>query len=265
MHVSPIMYFIVLPLIFLASLIDSIAGGGGVISLPAYLATGLNPATASGSNKFSATFGTLLATLRYIKDGKVALWPAVFSCAAAFPGSSLGAWVQMQLPEHTVRLIMLIAIPLAAATMLIKHKTSVKPLPPMEKLAPMCICIGLICGFYDGFFGPGTGTFLIMLFTWLLGMDMVMASGTAKAVNLASNLAALITFVISGRVLYALAIPATLCSLAGGYLGASLALKGGAKLIRHIMLVVLILLMVTLVVQIFFPDLPQIVLKAIGF
>ena len=113
----------------------------------------------------------------------------------------------------------------------------------------MCIVIGLGIGFYDGLFGPGTGTFLILLFTWITGMDMVSASATAKPVNLASNIAALITRIAAGCVLYQLAIPAVLCSIAGGAIGSRLALTRGARFIRYVMLGVLALMTVKLAVE----------------
>ena len=113
----------------------------------------------------------------------------------------------------------------------------------------ICLLLGLVPGFYDGFFGPGTGTFLIILFTWLVGMDMVTASATAKPVNLASNIVSLATRMAAGNVLYALAIPAMCCSVAGGWLGTKLALARGARFIRFVMLGVLALLTVKLAVE----------------
>ena len=112
-----------------------------------------------------------------------------------------------------------------------------------------CLLIGLATGAYDGFFGPGTGAFLILLFTWLTGMDMVTASATAKPVNLASNLGALATRIAAGNVLYPLAVPAVFCSIAGGMLGSKLALMRGARFVRYVMLGVLALLTVKLAME----------------
>ena len=129
------------------------------------------------------------------------------------------------------------AVVLTGAAFWIAEKTSDKGL------------IGLAVGFYDGFFGPGTGTILILLFTTLLGMDMVTASATAKPVNLASNLASVVTRIAAGNVLFALAIPATVCSALGGWLGARLALTKGARFIRGVMVAVLALLTVKLAME----------------
>ena len=133
--------------------------------------------------------------------------------------------------------------------MLCKRKRPERPRPFTRRLYPLCAAIGLVMGFYDGFFGPGTGTFLILLFTWLLGMDMVSASATAKPVNLVGNVASLVTRSLAGNVLSALALPAVCCSVAGGWLGAKLALTRGAKLIRAVMLCGLTLLTVRLAVE----------------
>ena len=236
-------------LVFFAAGVDAIAGGGGLLSLPAYLLTGLPPAVAAGSNKFSASFGTLVATGRFLRSGKIDKGLGMMAVCGALPGSYLGAELLKVTPEQFVRIFMLVAIPLVAVLLLSKREapTRVRVLSGVPRLT--CFGIGLACGFYDGFFGPGTGTILIMLFTYIMGMDMVIASGTAKLVNLASNVAALTSFVLGGHVAYRVALPAMLCSLAGGYLGAKLAIGGGAKVVRYVMLGVLFLLIVRLVWQ----------------
>ena len=144
---------------------------------------------------------------------------------------------------------MIFAIPVVGGLVLLNKKGSDKSLPISSRQYPLCAGIGLVIGFYDGFFGPGAGTFLIVLFTHLLHMDMVTASATAKPVNLFSNIGALATRIAAGNVLYALALPAMACSLLGGWLGAKLALTRGARLIRAVMLGVLVLLTVRLAVD----------------
>ncbi len=241
------MFLTVCPLVFLASLVDSIGGGGGLISLPAYLVAGLPPVLAAGTNKFSACFGTLAATLKYLKSGKLMLRPALLAVAGALPGAYLGAETLKHTPEQFVRIFMLAAIPAVALLVLLKRESTLGEKPLTRARLALCFAIGLGCGFYDGFFGPGTGTLLIILFNFLVGMDMVRASASAKLVNLASNLAALCSLLLGGQVLFALAVPAMLCSVAGGYTGAYLALKRGARLIRYVMLCVLALLIIKLV------------------
>ena len=221
---------------------DAIGGGGGLISLPAYYLAGLPPTLAAGTNKLSACFGTLVATVRFGRGHKLLLWPALLAVAGALPGAFVGAEILRAMDENTVRMIMLIGIPIMALVVAFKRDTPAKPREMTRKAYALCFLIGLGCGFYDGFFGPGAGTLMIMLFTWVAGMDMVTASGTAKPVNLASNLAALTSFLIGGDVLVRLAAPAIVCSIAGGWVGSKLALRVGARLIRYVMLGVLVLL-----------------------
>ena len=243
-------YLLVLPLVFLAAVVDAIAGGGGLISLPAYTVAGLDYDFASGNNKFSSTFGTLMATLRYARSGAVKPVPAAIAAALALPGSWLGTRAAMALGNRVMHIFMVFAIPVVGVLVLLEGKRRERtPRPFIRRQYPLCAAIGLVIGFYDGFFGPGTGTLLILLFTWLLGMDMVSASATAKPVNLASNISSLITRIAAGNVIFALALPAVCCSVAGGWLGAKLALTRGAKLIRVMMLFVLALLTVRLAVE----------------
>ncbi len=249
MQVTPYMYLIVLPMVFLASTVDAIAGGGGLISLPAYSLAGLNYDFASGNNKFSSTFGTLMATIRYYRSGKLLVIPALIAAVAALPGSWLGTRAAMALGNRVMQIFMLFAIPIVGGLVLFNRKTQEKSRPVTKRQYPICVLIGLAIGFYDGFFGPGTGTFLIVLFTHLLGMDMVTASATAKPVNLFSNIASLATRIAAGNVLFALAFPAMACSVMGGWLGAKLALTKGAKLIRFVMMGVLALLTARLAME----------------
>lgn len=242
-------YLIVLPLVFLAATVDAIAGGGGLISLPAYTVAGLNYDFASGNNKFTSTFGTLMATIRYYRSGKLLKMPASIAAAMALPGSWLGTRAAMALGNRVMHVFMVFAIPVVGILVLIKGHGPEQSRPITRKQYTVCAAIGLVIGFYDGFFGPGTGTFLILLFTMWLGMDMVTASATAKPVNLVSNIASLATRIAAGNVLFALAIPAVCLSVAGGWLGAKLALTRGARFIRAVMLGVLALLTVRLIVE----------------
>ncbi len=254
MEVTWQMLLTVCPLVFLASAIDAIAGGGGLISLPAYYLAGLPPVLAAGSNKFSASFGTLMASVKYGRSGNVHWRAAIWAVAGALPGAWLGAEALKIAPESFVRICLLVGVPAMAVVMMLKKSepdgTQTSPVQKPAECA-LCLAIGLAIGFYDGFFGPGTGTILILLFTMLLKMRAVQASGSAKIVNLASNVAALASFAGGGSVLYALAFPAMICSVVGGYVGSSLAIKGGAKLIRAVMLVVMALLLAKIAMDTF--------------
>ena len=244
-------YLIVLPLVFLAGFIDSIAGGGGLISLPAYLIAGLPAHLASGTNKMSAVFGTALATAKYGKDKTIVYKAALPAVAGALPGSWLGAQLQMLVPERAVYIFMMAAIPVIALTMLLRSDKLDRYDAGQTVKMWLCFVIGLVIGVYDGFFGPGTGTFLMMAFSLFCGLDLVRANGSAKLVNLASNAGALVSFFGGSNVLIALAIPAALCNMAGAYLGSHLAVKKGAKIIKPMFFVVLTLLLGTVVYRFF--------------
>ena len=237
----------VLPMVFIAAVVDSICGGGGLISLPSYTLAGLSYDVAAGTNKFSAMFGTLMATIRYFRSGKLMLAPALWASLLALPGSYLGTKLAMRLGSEVMTIVMICALPVVALTVLFRRNRDAQPKPMTKLRLMLCALAGFAVGVYDGFFGPGTGTFLIILFTWLGGMDMVTASGTSKPVNLASNIASLATRIAAGQVLFSLAIPAMCMSLLGGYIGAFLAVKRGAGLVRYVMLGVLALLMAKLV------------------
>lgn len=244
MDVTLSMLLAVCPLAFLAAFVDSVAGGGGLISLPAYYLAGLPPHLAAGTNKLSAGLGAIAASGRFLAGGKVAGKVALLSALLALPGSWLGARVQLLIPPNTVRVMMLCMIPLVAVVVL-GRKGDLAPrfhLAP-GAMAPVSMAVGLGIGFYDGLVGPGTGTFLILLFTLVMGLDPVQASGTAKLVNLASNVAAFVTYAAAGQVMYRLGFPAAACAIAGSLLGAQLTITKGTRFIRGMLLAVLALLL----------------------
>lgn len=247
MHLTWQTFAIVCPLVFLAGFIDSIAGGGGLISLPAYYLAGLNPTLAAGTNKLSAGLGTIASTLRYIRGKRVVWRVGLIAALGAFPGSWLGAQVLQAIPENAVRMLMIAAIPLVALVVLRQRGGMSRRCTPVAWDGPVSFVIGLAVGFYDGLVGPGTGTFLIIAFTMLLGMEGVMASGTAKIVNLTSNAAALLALLTTGNVILLLGLPAALCGMAGNWLGAGLTMKRGTRFIRAVLLVVLALLLAKMV------------------
>ena len=244
-------YLIVLPLVFLGGFIDSIAGGGGLITLPAYYLAGLPPAWAGGSNKMSAFFGTAVAAGKYIKKGYVDWRCGIASLVGSVPGAMLGSWLLTALPGQFVKIGVVLALPLVAFFVIKKKDLSVsRALVPPRLSLPASFLIGLLIGAYDGLVGPGTGTFLMLCYVSLLGMQALPASGTARLVNLGSNLGSAVTMILAGRVLFALALPAALFSILGNSLGAGLAIRKGAPFIRVLLLGVLGLLMAVLLAEI---------------
>lgn len=236
--------WVIFPLVFLAGLVDAIAGGGGLITLPAYLAIGLPAHLALGTNKFSSVFGTAISTVRFAKAGHIRWDAALYSSVGALVGSAAGARIALLLDARMLTWMMLAIVPVVALFLIFKKDFGIreKHLPPV-RLAVYAALVGLGLGAYDGFFGPGTGTFLIMAFTAVTGFSLLTACGNTKVVNFASNLAAVMTFVFSGTVYYRLAIPCAVCGILGNFVGSGLAMKSGRKIVRPMMLVVIALLL----------------------
>lgn len=237
---------------FLAGTIDSIAGGGGLISLPALLLTGMSPQLAVGTNKFSASMGCSLSVYLFGKakliDWKLAYKGIAFSLLGAF----IGAKVALALSPDVLGKAFTIMLPLIAVICLRPQKKNIEGEQETDFSMPKVIAICFSVGMYDGFFGPGTGTFMILGLFKILKMDLVKASGTAKVFNLASNISGLVTFMVSGYVLFSIAIPMAAASIAGNYVGTRLAITKGAGFIRRILPISLAALFITLFVRYFF-------------
>ncbi|MBQ2865942.1 MAG: sulfite exporter TauE/SafE family protein [Clostridia bacterium] len=239
------MLLLICPLIFCAGFIDAIAGGGGLIALPAYLFAGLPSHDAIGTNKLAGGSGLIASSIKYIKEGKVRFSVAVWSALGCIGGAAVGGWLALLMPERILKMLMLAAVPAVAVFLAVRKDQSTEKeekLLSRKKEAAIALCIGFGVGIYDGMIGPGTGTFLILAFTAFLGLELVTASGCAKVSNLASNLTSVVIYACSGNIRYAIAIPAALCSVTGSWLGAKVAVKGGGKRVRQFMYVVLVLL-----------------------
>ena len=247
MNLTPEMYFIVCPLLFLAGLVDSIGGGGGLISLPAYLFAGLPVHMAIATNKLSSACGTSLAVGRFIRRGFVRLRLAVPSVAAAVLGSSLGAKLSLAVSETVMKYILFAVLPIAAAIVmnrrLFRDDGGRAPVSERKTLA-VCILSAFLIGMYDGFYGPGTGTFLIISFTVFAGMTVNSANAQAKVINLTTNITSLTVFLLNGQVLIPLGLAGAVCNMAGSWVGSGLAISKGARIVRPVILLVLLLLLV---------------------
>ncbi len=239
-------YAIALPFIFLAGLVDAIAGGGGLISLPAYWSVGIPPHLALGTNKFSSCFGTVFSTANYFRAKMIDVPVAIISAAFALIGSWLGASIALRVSAAFLNYLLVVLIPIAAVISMSSRNLGMKSQPHLLRKAYRMLLgslAGLAIGFYDGFFGPGTGTFLILIYASLMHYDFVTANGNTKVVNLASNVAALITFAASGNIFYPLAIPGAICGITGNILGSKLVILKGNKLIKEVFIVALLLLL----------------------
>lgn len=243
------MLLLLCPLLFLAGFVDSVAGGGGLISLPAYLFAGIPVHLASGTNKLVNSLGTAVATGSYLKHGTVSLRPALAAGVGALLGGVLGVRLALWCSEAVLQACILAALPLVAVFLTLKRDLGTQPVPrswTSRQELLLSLFIGLVLGLYDGLIGPGTGTFLIMAFTLVLGVDLLTASGCAKVANLASNVAAALSWTLGGKVLWVLVPPAAVSCILGNWCGARYAIRGGAKRVRSMIFVVLALLFLKL-------------------
>lgn len=229
-----IQYLIVCPLVFVAGLVDSIAGGGGLIALPAYLIAGVPAHMALGTNKMSSAMGTVVSTARFARNGYLRgkMLMAACSAAAALIGSALGAHLALMVSEEIIKHMMIVVLPIVAFYVLRNkdmgenEKTGTIP---QVKVFAICIAAAFFIGGYDGFYGPGTGTFLILILTGAARLDTRSASAQTKVINLSSNIAALVTFIATGNVFYPLGLTAGVCSIAGHYIGAGMVAHNGKR------------------------------------
>lgn len=255
MTATLLQFLILCPLTLTAGYIDAVAGGGGLISLPAYLLIGLPPHSAIATNKLSSSFGTIFATLRYGREGYIEKKLAFCCVPAALLGSRWGAQLSLLVPENVFRLLLILILPLVAWNVLRKKKNMDDGLPlaelPWQPTALRCTLIALVVGAYDGFYGPGTGTFLMLLLNGAARLELKTCAGTTKIINLSSNLAALFTFMAGGHVVFALGLAGALCSAVGNWLGAVSFGKKGAKLLRPLIILVLSLLFVKTLWELF--------------
>ena len=238
--------------VFCASFMDAIGGGGGIISLPSYLLAGVPMHFALGTNKLSSCIGTVASTARFIKNGCVDWVLGIPSIGLALYGAHLGTSLQLMLDEKYLKFLLLLVLPVIAL-ILFKKKELPEKREAMNEWKRRGIVWGfsLVVGAYDGFYGPGTGTFLLLAFCYLAKIDVRTASGNVKLVNFSSNVGARATSLAAGKVLVPIGLMAAVFSAAGQYLGAGLALKNGSKIVRPVILVVLTLLTVKVVLELF--------------
>lgn len=239
-------FIIVLSLAFLAGFTDAIVGGGGLIQLPALLLFMPQYAIPSllGTNKFAGFSGTVLASLKYHRLVKIdykLLLPGIIS-ATIF--SFLGAWLITLLDKELIKPIIFVLLVAVFLYTLLKKNIGQynRKINYNNNSYLFSTLVGMVLGFYDGFFGPGTGSFLILIFITVFGMEFLLASAHAKIINIATNISALLFFVFSGNIIYKIAIPLAVSNMFGAYLGAKIAFKKGNSFIRKFYLIIVLLL-----------------------
>lgn len=249
----PVQLLILCPLLFLAGFGDAIAGGGGTVSVSAFMLVGLPTVATLGTNKMVMCMGTVASVYQYGKNGRIVWATALHAALGACVGATLGAKVTILAGERFMNLSLLVLLPAVFLFLCLKKSFGSGEFIPKPVTARSCalasLC-GMLVGFYDGFFGPGAGTFYIMLLTAVLKLSLPEASADAKVANLGSNFGALITFFLNGSVLFKYALPGILFTVLGNWLGSRLAIKNGAGFIRPIMAVMILLLLIKTVISV---------------
>jgi len=228
--------------VFFAGVVDAIAGGGGLVTIPAYFAVGLNPAFILGTNKLCSAIGTVASAWRYRRTLRFHPPRLKTTVLVAFLGSVLGARAALWLDPGWLRYLLLGGLPVIA--LLVYLKRDLGALDQTSRHAPAALfrrtlAAAFPISAYDGFFGPGTGTFFTLALTRGCGYDLLRATAYAKILNLASNVAALAAFLAAGKVEIRLGLAMSAASIAGHYAGSLLGLKKGAAVIRPLLLVVI--------------------------
>ena len=235
--------------VFLGGFFDSIAGGGGLITLPAYLFIGLPADVAFVCNKFGAGCGTTFSAINFFRSGAVKIKVAAFSGIFAFCASQIGTRLVLSINPIILKTVIFILLPVVGILVLVKRdlgNVDASDSISKKKKIFFAIIIGVCVGFYDGVFGPGTGTFAIIAYTALMKFDAKTAAGSSKILNLFSNYSSLMLGILSGKIIYSLVIPAAIAGILGNYIGSTLAIKNGNKIIRPMMLFVVVLLFINL-------------------
>jgi uncharacterized protein len=247
--VDPLVISLLVVAAFLAGTVDAIAGGGGLVTMPALLAAGLSPHEAFGTNKGQSVWGAGAALWTFSRAGRIdkKLVPLTFPLGLA--GSAIGAKLLLLLDEKALRPVVIAMLIGAAVLLLVKKPTREEDEPHRRRFVVFAAILAFAIGVYDGFFGPGTGTFLIVGFVVLCGKSPTRATADAKVVNFASNLAGLAVFVYAGTVVWEVALPMAAGQLVGGAIGARLAIEGGARLVRIAVVIVSGALVTKLVVE----------------
>ncbi len=227
--------------VFFAGVVDALAGGGGLITLPAYLAVGLNPALVLGTNKLASCLGTVVSTVRYHRALKFSIKDFLPVIAASMIGSWLGARAALLVDPSWIRPMLLTALPVVA--WLVWSKKDFGSNDDSGRLSAAerrrrGVLVAAPIGAYDGFFGPGTGTFFAIAFARWGKHDLLGATGRAKILNLVSNVAALGAFMWAGRLHWQVGLAMSLLSVAGHWVGSHLGVRRGAALIRPVVALV---------------------------
>lgn len=247
MEIDIITILILCVIFLIAGFVDSIAGGGGLITLPSLLMFGLPPLVALGTNKFASTCGTATAVVNFQINKKIN-WKQIvigipFSLLAAFIGTKFINAINQEI----VAKIIVILLPIAVIAVLVPKKKKINSTKEYKYIPLKIIAICSVIGMYDGFFGPGTGTFLTIFLYYFTNNELINSSANAKVFNLCSNIASLLVFIFANKVILILAIPLAIANIIGNYLGSFLAIRKGDKIIKVFLIIMLFIIMINLI------------------
>ncbi|QFY09019.1 TSUP family transporter [Nonomuraea phyllanthi] len=232
-----------------AGWVDAVVGGGGLLQLPAILITGMPTVEAMATNKLSSVFGTASAAVAYARSTKVDRQVALPGVGLAVVSAGLGAWAAASISTEVLRPAVMVVLLGVAAFVTLRPGFGAVPVPHLRTNARVIAAVataGVGIAFYDGIMGPGTGTFLIIAFTTILGLDFVSASASAKIINIGTNVGALAVFASQGHVNWALGLGMAVCNVAGAQFGARTALRRGTSFVRIVLLCVVVAMVVRL-------------------
>ncbi len=250
---SSIQIFLCCLAFFFAGIVDSITGGGGLITIPAMLTVGIPVHYITGTNQCSAWIGTGVAAYKYMRSGNIHLRSALITLPFAVVGSYAGARLNLMVPDHYLKIFMLVTVPIIAIFVFANKKLGEDDRAderPTLFIVIWSAIIGIVLGGYQGFYGPGSGMFFMLAYAAILKLSLVRATGNTRFVIAVASITSVLTYAASNAVIWKLAIAATVFNIAGSYLGAALAIKKGVKIIRPIMFCVVALLIVKLAVDI---------------
>lgn len=238
---------------FIAGLFDSVVGGGGVITLPTLLWTGMPPYLALGTNKLAGTFASSTSSFTYFRSKKLYFPLLKWMIPFTFIGSLIGADTVLNVNERYLKMIIFIAIvSITVITLWKRHLGKTNAFRGIRLgVIVLAMCVAAVLGFYDGFVGPGTGSFLLFAFLSVFRFDFLEAAGNGRVLNFTSNVAALLLFAVRGKVVYTLGLPMGIAMMIGARVGSRIAVKRGARLIRPLFLIAAVVLSIQMGITVF--------------
>ncbi len=239
---DPLMLAILAAVGVIAGFVDAVAGGGGLIALPALLSAGLSPLASLATNKLQGSVGTFVAAFTYWRGGYVKIRAIIWAMAATFSGAYLGSLTVKSIDTSALKTLVPFALIAIAIYFVFAPRLSDSNRASRLSFVVFVPVTGFVIGFYDGVFGPGTGSFFTIAFVTLFGMGLIKASAHTKMLNLTSNVASLALFVPAGYVVWQIGLAMAAGQIVGGYLGARVGIRFGAKFIRPLVIVVSIIM-----------------------